>query len=460
MNGRRRFHLPENRLRHLYLDRGLTPEEIAGQYGCSAGTVRYHLKRYGIPLRSPADVAQARAIHIPKATLEELYVRQGLSGRDVARRLGCDKSVVYRELARHGIPQHSRETMSRILRAKVALRDGIAEETLRRLYEEEQLSVNQVAERLGVSPNTVIRRMDELGIKRRSRSEAGRIAKADIRVDIPEDELRSLYQDQGLSIEVIAERFNVSPSLIKRRMEEYDIPVRSHPEATTTYPKTDFSGDLVEKAYLIGFRQGDLWVGRQNPQGATISITCCSTKRAQVDLIESLFRDYGRVWIGKPDKDGMISITALVNDSFDFLLPKKDKIEDWILADDECFWAFFAGYVDAEGNIGVYNGQARLRLESADKGILFQFWQKLNSLGVCVPKPRLVPKKGKPLLSTPRKGVARQDLWQLETKRKASLLTIFEHIEPYLKHADKRLRLKAAIENILWRNKQFDNLNR
>jgi len=136
---------------------------------------------------------------------------------------------------------------------------------------------------------------------------------------------------------------------------------------------------------------------------------------------------------------------------------QRDCIEDWILADDECFWAFFAGYVDAEGNIGVYSGQARLRLESADKGILFQSWEKLNSIGVRMPKPRSIPKKGKPLLSTPRKGVARQDLWQLQTKRKASLTTIFAHIGPYLRHADRRRRMEEAIENIRWRNEQFGN---
>jgi transposase len=268
---------------------------------------------------------------ISREILEELYVRQGLSGRDVARRLGCAKKTIYRELARHGIPQHTPAMIGDILRAKVSLRDNIGEGTLRQMYEEEQLSVNRIAERLSVSPSTITRRMDELDIPRRSRPEASKIATADVRVDIPESALRSLY-DEGFSARAIGARFGVSENLIFRRLDEHGIETRSASEASIRYPKTDFNGNPLEKAYLIGFRLGDLWVGRQNPDGATISITCSSSKQAQIDLIASLFRDYGRVCIGKPNEEGHISVAALVNDSFTFLLPKKESIEPWIMA--------------------------------------------------------------------------------------------------------------------------------
>jgi hypothetical protein len=119
-----------------------------------------------------------------------------------------------------------------------------------------------------------------------------------------------------------------------------------------------------------------------------------------------------------------------------------------------------AGYVDAEGNIGVYGGKARLRITSTDRNILFLSWKKLNEMGIPIPHPRFRAVKGRPVISTPRRGIANKDQWTLATNKKSSLMSIFEHIAPYLKHADKRRQMEKAIANIRWRNQQFGNQHR
>jgi intein-encoded DNA endonuclease-like protein len=163
--------------------------------------------------------------------------------------------------------------------------------------------------------------------------------------------------------------------------------------------------------------------------------------------------------ISGPDSRGNFSVSCLVNESFNFLLEKKDDIEDWILADDERFFAFFAGYSDAEANIGVYGGKARFRIDSYDKNIILKSHTKLTSLGIKFPKPYIDQKKGS-IASRKIGNTYRKDRWVLETKRKASLLQLFERFDPYLKHPAKRKPVKEAIENIKWRNETYGNLNR
>ncbi len=373
---------------------------------------------------------------------------QQLSGREIARRLGCDKKVVYRELDRYGIPRRDRVEAVQLAAGSYTVRDEIEEMTLRKLYEDEQLSTNQIAERLNVSGSTVIRRMDELGIARRSATEANRLATWNLRIEINETILRELYEKQGHSIDAIAAQLGVSTTPVRQRMIEYGIPVREHSLATTTYTKQDFDGTLQAKAYLIGFRLGDLWVGRQNASGATIHISCSSTRQAQISLIEALFQPYGRVSLSKPDANGMISVSVLVNESFAFLLDKEDNIESWILEDEACFWAFLAGYVDAEGNIGVYNGQGRLRITTTDEKIIRQIWERLLVIGIDIPKPRCIPMKGKVLSGLPRPGKANKDQWELATKRKSALRRILTNILPYMRHTDRIQCAQVVMANL------------
>jgi len=182
-----------------------------------------------------------KRIHISETILRKLYEHDGLLLGDIAKRLGCDARVVRREMEEHGI--QFRRTRVRI-----------SCEELRRLYDAQRLSIEKVAKHLGHHPKTIRRRMQECGIKVRSRSEAG------TRIHIPENELRRLYEDEELSVKEIARRLGYDERTVRRNMKRYGIPIRTTAEtaaiAARGYPKHDFSGDLKEKAYLLGFRLG------------------------------------------------------------------------------------------------------------------------------------------------------------------------------------------------------------
>jgi hypothetical protein len=180
----------------------------------------------------------------------------------------------------------------------------------------------------------------------------------------------------------------------------------------------------------------------------TICIRCGTTRTAQVDLIRSLFEPYGHVHT-RTGTHGETQVECHVDMSFHFLLKKDEHVPGWVVENDECFWAFLAGYMDAEAHIGVKHfsriPQARVEIASCDIGILQGLWAGLNERGVRCPKLNLRKRAG----TVNRQGHRyNHDLYVLYIIRKASLDRLFQGIEPYLKHADKQAEMAEAWDNI------------
>lgn len=139
-------------------------------------------------------------------------------------------------------------------------------------------------------------------------------------------------------------------------------------------------------------------------------------------------------------------------------MPKQDQIEKWILDNNEYFFSFFAGYVDAEGHIYIRILKdekvpfAGLEISTYDKGILHQVWEKLNGLGIKCPKPLL----NKPAGYKCKNGlINRGDCWRLSITRKESLALLFDKIYPLIKHEKRKRDLEVAWANILSRTQQI-----
>jgi len=271
---------------------------------------------------------------------------------------------------------------------------------------------------------------------------------------IPEDVLRQLYCEEQMSQEKIAKQLGCSQTAVWRRMRQYGIVARSQSTAgilASPYRslRRDFDGDGYTKAYLVGFCKGDVhpWVRGRNSE--TIRLLSATTKPEQIELFQRLFAPYGRVYISQPDSRGAVHMNAFVNMSMAFLLDREDAVPDWVLADEETFFAFFAGYTDAEAHIGVHGGSAVFKLDSCDKKILFQSYEMLRQAGIFVPVPWVCARRG----YTNKHGHAyHRDMWRLQIASKSSLLRLFERLNPYLKHAGRRRAMEAAIQNIEHRN--------
>lgn len=272
-----------------------------------------------------------------------------------------------------------------------------------------------------------------------------------MRNEIAKEFLEETYTRQKLSTWAIEKKFGISRSRIYTRLKYYRIPIRSIAQSHIRYKRTTFSGDLREKAYLLGFAIGDLRVRRHNGgKSETISIACGSTKRAQITLIEKLFSPYGRVWIGKPSRRGVMNIEAFVDFSFDFLLPNKRNY-DWVFRKRDHFLSFLGGFTDAEGSIFISRNMATFAIGNYKKDILWKIYKQLRRMNIEVRSvvcDSLAGYKG-------RDGYRRKSNYcHLSCSRKKSLGMLLHMLRPFLKHSDRKAALQKALANLASRNKK------
>ena len=365
-----------------------------------------------------------KKVIIDKEKLKSLYHKELFSSRTIAKIYNCDHGVILRNLRKYNLSVRNPKRKIKI--PKKELKD---------LYTKKKLSAYKVAKLYNCSPKTIYHKLKEFGIVIRPLK----------RLSIKRDKLYDLYFNKRLSLATISKLYGCNPVAIFKKMKKHKLSCRTSWEANEKHLKYNFSGNLDEKAYLLGFRAGDLGVRKTSKITGTIHIACNSTKLAQIQLIESLFKKYGPVWISKPNKRGVQSVDTLVNSSFSFLLPKEDKIDSWILKNKEYFIAYLAGYTDAEGSIGIYDNRAKFRIGTYDIGILREITKNLNNQGI------------KAILKLERKketGKLNGDFWRITINEKNSLTFLFHLIRPHLKHSDRIKAMEKATKNIKDRNKE------
>ncbi len=272
-------------------------------------------------------------------------------------------------------------------------------------------------------------------------------------LNVSPQELEDYYLNQRLSSRKIAKIYNCAYSTIDRKIRLFGFKVRNRSESHVIYEKSDFSGNLSEKAYLIGFSIGDLRVRKFYKNSETVHVDCGSTRNEQIDLIERLFRRYGRVWISKPNKKGVTQIECFLNKTFDFLLElDKSSVPDWAGKNKLFFSNFLAGFVDAEGSIFISRNKAFFALGNYDIKLLKEIKYLLEKFGIKSPK----------IFCSVRKGFVashgyryNQDYWTLSISRKRELVNLFALVGPYLKHERRIACMELAKTNIEARNKLY-----
>lgn len=405
-------------LRKLYWESKHTTFEIAHFFNCTAGTIVNRMKEYGIPRR----VSGPKRAGIKKDTLSYLYLTRGLSAEKVGRIYHCDQTVILRTLKKYGIS--IRHPKKRVLLSK---------QMLALLYSESNLSIYKIGTRYHCDPKTVYKYLKLYGIPTRPRKV----------VLISKTQLSLLYKEKRYPLSKIAQLYDCQPATILRKMEHYGISRRTISETSTKHKKKDFTGSREEKAYLIGFRLGDLGVRKE---WNLIHIGCGTTKTVQLDLIRRLFNDYGPGWITKKDAEGRFHINFALNRSFKFLLPKHYKIPQWIKKGRKLFLQFLAGYTDAEGNIGIYSKRARFRIRSYDYGILQDIHREFHRQGIA----SIFSLEAKP--GVDKRGVRHNGtFWGVSVNTREDLYKLLNALGPFLRHEKRRNDLNAALQNVTLR---------
>lgn len=246
----------------------------------------------------------------------------------------------------------------------------------------------------------------------------------------------------------IAKIYGCDAVTIRTRMREYSISKRSNSEARMRYRKFDFSGDLIEKAYMIGFRLGDLNVYQTSKKSDLIIARCNTTQIVQIKLIEKMFSKYGKVTISQ----GLFStsVHCSLNRSFDFLIPKNQEVPIWVGKDLNTIAAFIAGYTDAEGNFILNQGRARFKIDSYDIKILTWIATKLKNQDMLV-KLRCIGKKGQFFTANYKFN---NDLWRVNINEAISLLRFIKYIKPFIKHKTRLQHMLVCERNIEQRIKK------
>ncbi len=106
--------------------------------------------------------------------LYEIYKERGLTQKEVADEWGCSCTTVRKWIEKHGIQKHDHDEL--VSEALTNHNEGDHlwhdEKTLSEMYVEREMSTIDIADELGCSPSTIRRRLDEYNIPIRDRSEA------------------------------------------------------------------------------------------------------------------------------------------------------------------------------------------------------------------------------------------------------------------------------------------------
>ena len=205
-------------VRRLYVKKGLTLREIADRTGTSHQNVHHHLKYLDVELRKTGGVK--RRPRFARRLLNGLYVKQRMSMSAVGRELGVSADVVKRDLDRYGISSGRSRQRSP---AAIALQKNAV-----KLYEK-GWSVKRIADRFGKHPQTIYKELARAGVELRYKT-ALRRTFAD---------LQRLYVSEKMPVRKICRGLGITRARLLNELIRQKIPLRSRNEPIR-YPELAF----------------------------------------------------------------------------------------------------------------------------------------------------------------------------------------------------------------------------
>jgi len=267
------------------------------------------------------------------------------------------------------------------------------------------------------------------------------------RKEISREVFEELYFKQGLPIKVVASRLGISEPTTRKRFRSHNLMPRPRGTWAVKYTKTRFNGEEIEKAYMLGFRAGDLNVYAPAGKSNIIVARTNTTSKDQIQVMQTLFSKYGGVKVsGKGD---VKCVNCFLDTSFSFLLLKPYYPELWVIGNAQNCLAFMAGYIDAEGNFIINQGRARFKLDCYDADILHWMHEWLLAKGVRSTL-RLIAKKGDANYDG---GHWNGNLWRINVNEAHSLLTFCQWLKPHMIHRNRIAQVDKCLENVIKRKK-------
>ena len=313
---------------------------------------------------------------------------------------------------------------------------NFSKEEIYDLYINQKLSLNQIAEIFGCSSSTILRILINFKIERRPAYFK--------KFNIPKEDLYDLYCNKKLNSNKIGKLYGIDGRVIRKKLKKFNISTRSISEACNKKVKYSFSGDLKERAYLLGLRTGDFQAKRKN---FTIRLQTSTTHPALIELTKLAFNRYGEAKICYTPINKEWFVYSDLNTTFKFLLEKPKEIPIWILENYIYFFNFLAGYMDSEGSWCVKQSHLNFvrflfEIKSCDYLVLKQIKEKLNNLNYSC-WLYLSVEKG---TETP-KGILNEDLYHLVVYRKEDVISLIKNLLQFSKHPEKIQKMNFILEN-------------
>ena len=167
----------------------------------------------------------------------------------------------------------------------------------------------------------------------------------------------------GSSTTKIAKQYGVDNSTVSRNLRRY-ITLRDRLTAvvlvSTKYPKTPFSGNEAEGAFLAGLVE-DFHVRRT---GRLIELNSTITHPPLELLFRQMVTPFGHVTLSPGYNSRgyyQYHMSTYLHHSFELPLKKSENMPDWVplSIDDYTFQEYLAGLIAAEGCIRLYNANSR-----------------------------------------------------------------------------------------------------
>jgi intein-encoded DNA endonuclease-like protein len=313
---------------------------------------------------------------------------------------------------------------------------------------------------ISIGKSTLYRNLKKR-IKLRSISETLKIQN---RINLPINEIIRLYIEEKYSIKELAEKFSRNWYTIRKILIENNVKLKDRGEINhlfrTKFVKPKVSLTECEKAYIAGLVIGDFAVYKKSKY--TLRITTGTTIQSFAKMIEETFNKYGHVMVMYDKYNSCYKVMVDVDlESFNFLTKIKENYLYIESLSNQQFLSFLAGFIDAEGSIGINKRESRNCIEfevsiaNTDIKLLNIINSKLIKIGF---HSKIIKGTKKGTFSNYKGKLFFHnfDQYRISIVRKSEIKELLEHLP--IRHPDKLVRKELVlfcIKNNIRKLKEF-----
>ena len=208
-----------------YVVKDRRTKDIAAEFGCKQNTIQCWLAKFKISKPITRHIRDDKRIYETYDYLFRQHVELGKPITQIAQEAGASYDAIVYNLKKNDIPIQKQN------RHKIYSDDEI--DLMVEMYVTQKKSAFQIAEYFKTDHNTVIRHLQRRGIETRDMTEAQFNYNGK---DVPDafndaELLRHWHWDEGMSCQDIGEILGVSPGTVRRQMQSLGIATKTNAES-------------------------------------------------------------------------------------------------------------------------------------------------------------------------------------------------------------------------------------